>query len=219
MKKLSVVALVALVMLGLAGSALADQFTTGDAAILIPDSSGGIITACQSLTVPASLIISDTPSVRIQTNHTWVGDLTYELRGPLNTLTVVNRPGRTGAGAGDSSDYSSVTPLMLGAMAPSGIDAEGIGNDTTGMDTLCGGGDAIGTNDCPDNYLPNPDTADSPNAGLGTDFSDFTGTDAVGVWMLCVADSAGGDTGTLVSWTLGFNAMPVPVELLSFSVE
>ncbi len=218
MKKTSVLALAALAMLCLAGWALADQFTTGDAAIAIPDNTGTVVT-CQSLTVPASLIIADTPSVRIQTDHSWVGDLTYELRGPLNTLTVVNRPGRNGAGAGDSSDYAAATPLMLGAMAPSGVDAEEIGNDSAAGDAACGGGDAIGTNDCTDNFLPNPDASDSPVAGLGTDFSDFTGTDAVGVWMLCVGDSAGGDTGTLVSWTLGFNSMSVPVELLSFSVE
>lgn len=220
MKKVLGIALVVVSTVGLVGWAMADQFTTGDAAVAIPDNSMGVITACQDIVVPGPLMITDTPSVSVGVDHSWVGDLTIELRGPLSTLTVMNRPGRSGTGAGDSSDAdNAISPIMFGAMAPSGVDAEEVGNDSTMADTGCGGADDVGANDCVDNFTPNPDAADTPNAGQGTDFSDFTGTDAAGTWTLCISDSAGGDTGTLQTWSLGFNGMSVPVELISFSVD
>ena len=75
-----------------------------------------------------------------------------------------------------------------------------------------------GSAGCDDNYIPSPDTADTPIAGLGTNLADFVGEDAQGTWTLCMADSASGDTGDLSSWTLAINAT-VPVELQHFNVE
>jgi len=46
----------------------------------------------------------------------------------------------------------------------------------------------------------------------------FDGGSSLGVWTLCAADSAGGDTGTLTAWTISFTP-DVPVELQSLSVE
>ena len=63
-----------------------------------------------------------------------------------------------------------------------------------------------------------PDPSDTPHAGLGTNLAQFDGGSSLGVWTLCVADSAGGDTGTLTAWTISFTP-DVPVELQSLSVE
>jgi hypothetical protein len=79
------------------------------------------------------------------------------------------------------------------------------------------GGDNVCEFDGVCQYISAPDAADTPIAGLGTDLSDFVGTDSNVVWELCVADSAGADTGTLVTWSLGFGTLPV--ELQSFEIE
>ena len=189
-----------------AAPAMAQQvITTGDAAAAIPDNTGAA-TTCQSVTA-VSETITDL-NVQYSITHTWVGDVTVEVQGPSSTLTIINRPGRNGVGAGDSSDYDG-TGLNFSDSHP---------NDAELMGAVPGGGDAVCTFDGICNYFPNPDTTDTPVAGQGTNLADFNTTDAAGTWNLCVADSAGGDTGTLVSWTLGVNA-PVPVELESFSIE
>ena len=194
--------------------ASAQIFTTADGPVAITDNSGGTITDCQTINVPGSVVITSL-EVEVTNAHSWVGDVTYELRAPAGAgggvLTIVNRPGRNGTGAGNSDDYQDATPIRYSNIAPSGVSAE-----TTG-DAPCAG-TIDGSADCPDNYLPAPDTSDTPIAGQGTDLDDFNGMDAMGDWMLCAGDSAGGDTGTLTSWRLGVN-QAVPVELMGFSID
>ncbi|MDW8478640.1 MAG: proprotein convertase P-domain-containing protein [Xanthomonadales bacterium] len=67
----------------------------------------------------------------------------------------------------------------------------------------------VGTAACPpDNYIPAPDAADTPIAGVGTNLAQYDGQLADGTWRLCVADSAVFDTGTLQSWSLIVTAAP-----------
>ncbi len=204
-------ALVVAILAVAAIPASAQIFTTGDAALPITDFTGTLVD-CQSINVPSSIVITSV-EVEVTAAHSWVGDLTYELTHPDGTtkLTVMNRPGRNGAGAGNSDDFQDATPIRYSNVAPSGVDAETVG------DAPCTGV-IDGSADCPDNYLPAPDATDTPIAGLGTDLDDFNGSDAMGTWVLCAGDSANGDTGTLTSWRLGVN-VAVPVELMGFSID
>lgn len=208
-------------------------FTTTDPPVPIPDDSGGVVSACQSIQVPTTT--ETTPvRVRVRVDHTWAGDLMFQLQGPASgsatirhttavdrlfrlegasgTLTLLNRPGRTGTGPGADDDLSSSVPITFGDDAESGVAAESMGAG-------CGG--TIGqTSGCPDNYLPSPDPLDVPFPGVGTSFADAFPMDAQGAWTLCAADSAPGEVGTLVSWSLvTFPGGIIPVELMSFTVE
>lgn len=220
MKRFSHVVAAAALLVMPASSMLAQTiYVTGSGPIAIPDNTG-TLAACQSINVPDSVIISDV-NVEFTAEHSWVGDLTFRLMSPASTmLTLVNRPGRTGTGAGFSDDYITSVPIILNDTGNAMFPAERIGDDTLG----CTSGDIDGTGGCPTVYMPAPDTSDTPIGGVGTNLADFNGENSLGTWMLCVGDSAGGDTGTLTSWRLGINLASdpmtsLPVELQSFSVE
>lgn len=191
----------------------------------IPDQTPGL-DVCQTIFVPVSITIGEV-EVEITATHTWVGDLTFQLTRvasstlPLahqgsasGTLTLLNRPGRSGngGGPGNSDDLVAETPVRFSDFASSSQSAEALG------DPPCGGV-IDGSPDCPDNYLPAPDVADTPFPGQGIDFfTTFHGLDSLGEWTLCAGDSAAGDPGTLISWRL-FIGHIIPVELQSFSIE
>ncbi len=194
--------LLSLLMMPSLGLAQAATYTTTDAPVPIPDNSAGVFTACQSIVVPpAAGTIADL-DVQTAITHTWVGDLTIRLQSPggASTLMLMNRPGRTGTGFGRSADFASTTPITFNDAAPSGRSAETIGENPAA--TACPGTLVVGAGCGPDNYIPAPDAADTPIAGLGTNLAQFNGQPASGTWTLCVADSAGGDTGTLTSWSM-----------------
>lgn len=193
----------------LAGSG---PYTTSDAPLAIPDNTGALGT-CQTITVPSvpGEDITGTVTVQISAAHSWIGDLTFRLQPPVGgNLTLLNRPGRTGTGAGQSDDLQSATPITYDDAAASATTAETMGAGCAGIIGVTAG--------CPDNYTPSPDAADLPIAGEGTNLAQFTGAQRNGVWTLCAGDSASGDTGTLTSWSLTF-ANSTPVELLSFGVD
>ena len=186
-------------------------FTTANAPIAIPDNTGTLGT-CQTITVPSGGgdIVGDV-NVSIASSHSWIGDLTFRLQSPgAEQLTLVNRPGRVGTGAGASDDLVVATPIAYDDSAPSGTSAESMGAGCAGIIGVTAG--------CPNNYIPAPDAADTPVGGVGTNLAQFTGDASNGVWTLCVADSAAGDTGTLSSWSLTFTGS-TPVELQDFGVE
>ncbi len=186
-------------------------YTTADPPIAITDNTGALGT-CQTITVPSvpGEDITGTVSVQITASHSWVGDLTFRLQPPVGTnLTLLNRPGRSGVGAGESDDFATATPITYDDAAASLTSAESIGLACTGV---------IGAGCGPNNYIPAPDATDTPIAGEGTNLAQFTGGQRNGVWTLCAGDSASGDTGTLTSWSLTF-VNSTPVELLSFGVE
>lgn len=198
--------------LGVSGSLTnpAVRFVTRDPPALIPDNTGGTFVACQTVVVTgAPIFFPNNNVVEVAASHSWVGDLTMRLTSPAGTtLTLLNRPGRTGSGAGNSDDLVGTTPIFYTDFPASGLSAEDIGDSC--------GGTINGSTGCPDNYSPGPDASDTPIAGQGTALSSFDGENPNGTWTLCAADSAGGDTGTLISWSLNFC---IPVELESFTVE
>jgi len=187
-------------------------FSTGNPAAPIPDSTGALGT-CQTITVPSVSgedVVGDV-NVSIAASHSWIGDLTFRVQAPGGSqLTILNRPGRLGSGAGESDDLATGTPILYDDTAPSGISAESMGAGCAGTIGVTAG--------CPNNYIPNNGGADTPIAGVGTNLAQYTGLAANGVWTLCVADSAGGDTGTLTSWSLTFTGSS-PVELQDVTVE
>ena len=212
MKKSSITILLALGML-VGAPSFAQTFTTVDAPVAIPDNSGGVITACQTITVAGAPASITDVNVELGADHSWVGDTTVELThdpgGTPTTLTLMNRPARTGTGAGDSSDLSSGFPVFY--------NDEIAVTSAEDMGAAAGNGDNVCEFDGICDFLPAPDAADTPNAGVGTNLADFNGLDANADWQLCMADSAGGDTGTLTTWSIGFGTLPV--ELQSFEIE
>jgi hypothetical protein len=142
--------------------------------------------------------------------HSWVGDLTLRLTSPgASVLTLINRPGRLGAGFGNDDNLVSGTAITYSDTAASATSAEDQGDGCVGTIGVTAG--------CPDNYLPAPDATDTPIPGVGTNLAQYDGADPNGVWQLCIADSGAGDTGTLTSWSITVTS--TPVELQSFSIE
>jgi subtilisin-like proprotein convertase family protein len=191
----------------LAGTTL--TFTTSDPAATITDNTG-TFTACQNITVAGMPTQITDVTVSVSSNHSWVGDLTLRLTSPsASVLTLINRPGRLGTGAGNDDNLVTGTPITYSDTAASGVSAEDQGDGCAGTIGVTAG--------CPDNYTPAPDATDTPIAGVGTNFAQYDGADPNGVWQLCIADSAAGDTGTLTSWSITVTS--TPVELQSFSIE
>lgn len=191
----------------LAGTTL--TFTTADPAAVIPDATG-TFAACQDITVSAMPTIITDVTVAVSAAHSWVGDLTLRLTSPgLSVLTLINRPGRLGAGFGNDDNLVSGTPITYSDTAASAVLAEDQGDGCVGTIGVTAG--------CPDNYIPSPDATDTPIPGVGTSLAQYDGADPNGVWELCFADSGGGDTGTLSSWSITVTS--TPVELQSFTIE
>lgn len=200
------VAILAAGALGAVAPALAQTtFTTTDPAVPIVDNTG-TLSACQNVTVSGMGAITDA-NISVAATHTWIGDLTIRVTAPgaaaNSELTLLNRPGRTGTGAGNSDDLASATPILYDDAAPSAVSAEDMGDGCAGVIGVTAG--------CPDNYIPAPDAADTPIAGVGTNLAQFNGragADVNGTWTLCAGDSAAGDPGTLTSWSLILTGAP-----------
>lgn len=184
-------------------------FSTADGPAVVPDNTGAA-TACQNITVAAAGPVIDDLNVSVASGHSWVGDLTLRLTAPnAEVLTLLNRPARVGAGAGNSDDLVASTPVIYDDAAASATSAEDMGDGCVGVIGVTAG--------CPDNYIPAPDAADTPLPGVGTNLAQYNGDNPNGVWQLCLGDSAAGDTGTLNSWSLTVST--TPVELESFSID
>jgi subtilisin-like proprotein convertase family protein len=188
----------------------AQIFTTADGPVSPVDNSD-TFSVCQTITVPGGTgVIGSLVTVEITMEHTWIGDLAFQLTSPAATiLTLLNKPGTNTGGNGNSDDLILGTPILYHDAAASGVSAEDMGDACAAV--------INGTPGCEDNYIPAPDSG-APFPANGTNLADFNGETADGVWTLCVGDSAGGDTGTLSSWRLGVDVV-IPVELESFSVE
>ncbi len=191
----------------LAGTTL--TFTTADGPAVITDNTG-TFTACQNITVAGMPTQITDVTVSVSAAHSWVGDLTLRLTSPAaSVLTLINRPGRLGAGAGNDDNLVSGTPIIYSDTAASATSAEDQGDGCAGTIGVTAG--------CPDNYIPAPDATDTPIPGVGTNLTDLDSEDPNGVWQLCIGDSAAGDTGTLSSWSITVTS--TPVELQSFTIE
>lgn len=190
---------VTMTMLIATGDSLAVSFTTPEAAKTITDDTGTQST-CQDIFVNFTPAIVHDIVLSVETTHTWVGDLRFDLShlDSGNVLTVMNRPGRTsGSSNGNPDNLNSAYPIIYDDYAQSGIPAENMGDDGDCDSPVIG--DPVGQ--CPaDNYFPAPDPGDG---GLGSSFAGvFKGTNGFATWRLCAGDYATGIEGTLTSWSM-----------------
>ncbi|MEO6349374.1 MAG: proprotein convertase P-domain-containing protein [Candidatus Limnocylindrales bacterium] len=162
--------------------------------------------AINTSAIPAGHVVTDI-TVEVAITHTWVGDLTIKLRSPLGTiLTLLDRPqgdastnsvGDDGAGAdaGDSSNLSSTYPLLFN-------DAYTLDAESVGLGQLSAGTGCQADSRC--RFFPNPDQSLAAHTSVA-DFAALDGEPAPGTWTLGVGDSASGDTGTFVEWSISIN--------------
>lgn len=153
------------------------HFTTVDVPAAICRTPGLVIldnaTATDTMPVTAQGVVQDL-NVSINATHTWVGDLSFSVKhvDTNTTVTIIDRPGTTGTGAGCSAND---------------VDAE---LDDEGSD----GPVEAQCSTTPPALFGNP----TPNNAL----SAFDGESFAGTWQLTVTDSAGGDTGVVNEWCL-----------------
>ena len=206
-------------------AAQAQVFTNGPGlGIAIPDNTynGTVGTmVCNTIAVPSGGGGGDTVDnlrVTIRMNHTFVGDLTIKLIGPTAIVTTLtSRPGvietaddgNDTAGFGENSNLANANPLTYEQVAVTESEQMGkVPSDLATGDTIC----LFAGSPC--NYNPDNGAATS-SEDLSTAYD---GTTKVGNWQLCIADSAGADTGSLDGWTLDLFAT-TPVELIDANVD
>jgi subtilisin-like proprotein convertase family protein len=136
--------------------------------------------------VPDGLLITDL-NVDLLIQHTWQGDLTVELEKDGTRITLIDRPGVPQSTFGFSTDNfgnpSNGTEMLLDDEASLYYDLP----DTSGFN--------------------NPTGAWKPSPGL---LSAFDGFSTAGLWTLYVTDSAGGDQGSILQWSLHATTAAVP---------
>jgi hypothetical protein len=122
-------------------------------------------------------------SVIMGVDHTWLGDLTFTLSHNGVSVMLMDRPGYTGSGLGDSSDLNWAYPLTF--------------NDTVGAPA-----ESIGSL-CLANQFPGWSGACSPTTFIShQSLSAFDGMDKFGLWTLSISDAAAGDLGFFKRWTV-----------------
>jgi len=159
--------------------------TSGTISVAIPDGTGAAATSTLNIAgVPtgAGAAITEV-KVTMNINHTWVGDVDVNLRAPNNAILnlVGALDGGTGGNATDNftnTAFSSIsTTPISGAAAPR--------TGTFAAEARAGFG--------PTGFIQTVNTW----AGLVP-----TSASANGAWTLAMGDFAGGDAGTLTSWTI-----------------
>lgn len=119
--------------------------------------------------------------IQFEVEHPHIGDLVMTLTHGNTTVSLVDRPGRTGSGPGCDADLSCARRIFLGDAASAPIEC---GSPT--QCALCFPGGQV------------PEGFYAPNQPLGT----FSGQDAFGPWRLSIADHAAGNIGYLCGWSL-----------------
>lgn len=202
--------LVGLVALAAAPMALAATNTysagPGLGLAMVDDAYNGSLASMTSSSINVPSIGADTitnVTVTVGMAHTWVGDLTIKLQSPGGGLvTLLNRPGlvTTDDGAGCCGDSSNlVSNIVMTYDDSAATSAELLGANFPGTN------DVITT---PTSYAPAADGA-LPAGNL----SALDGQNATGLWRLYLGDSAGGDLGSLDSWSITITSVPEPTSL------
>ena len=203
MKPVSLFLLTSLLCLGSTQAATVITETYSKAvSSLIPD--GDVNGVLQTIEVSGSSLIGiDQIIVAITTTGGWNGDL-YAYLWHDGVLTVLlNRPGRALSQPGGSGTSGMTLTLA----------------DTALTDVHTAAGALIGAFQ-PDGRFIDPSLSldTTPRTDL---LADFTSTSPNGTWRLFIADVAGGDEATLVSWSLSLTGTSVPepasIGLLSFA--
>jgi len=138
----------------------------------VPD--GVLSQSFQTIESPGPIIITDL-DVDLNALHTWPGDVQITIEHLGTSVIIYDRPGNPTSTFGCATDHFNII-----------LDDEGTGGP---IETVCNA--AAPSALSPPNYTPN------------NPLSAFDGLDAVGEWTITSRDFfTGGDTGTLVSWSL-----------------
>ena len=145
---------------------------------------------CADLVAPSEAVnVVAEVTLEIGIDHDWVGDLTIKLDSPSGTtVTLMSMPGEIRSaddGSGfsfESSDLVASAPILF--LAGAAVSAEDMGLSLANSEVICQD-DAI----C--EYAPDH------GAATASALSDFIGEASNGTWEICVADSVGGNSGTL----------------------
>lgn len=136
-------------------------------------------------------------AVNVALNHSFLGDLVFTLSHGGQTVTLLDRPGRTSTGRGDGSNLSASQPLQFIASATASA-------ESMGSQLLCTTLSTVGQSPFCSNTSFQPQQS----------FAPFLGAEMSGDWTLNVSDRATGvlglfnGTGNLVSWSLDLSAEP-----------
>ncbi|MBL7746203.1 MAG: hypothetical protein JNM19_02140, partial [Chitinophagaceae bacterium] len=152
--------------------------SSGAINLAIPDNNPAGVNSI--LTVPAStnLPAAGDLRIRINANHTWVGDLKFTLTSPCGTTFLFDRPGVPALAAGNADNLAGVYTFDLAGAT--------VIPETAGSGTVA-----------PGTYRPS-DVGGAPHNWAGLTFP----CAAAGNWTLNVSDNAGLDLGTLVDWAI-----------------
>ncbi len=157
--------------------------------LAIPDNIPAGVTS--DLVIASGTTITDL-NVKIESTHTWVGDLIYKLTNVTSgtTVTIVDRPGVPASTNGCSGNDINAT-----------LDDEAAGG---AVETQCAGS------------APTISGTFTPSNPL----SAFDGQLRAGTWRLTVSDNAGADLGTLTRWCIsGSTAAALPDGVFENSFE
>jgi subtilisin-like proprotein convertase family protein len=179
----------------LSGTAVGGTIVSGANDVVIA-SSGAInlaipssTTVTNNLTVPAySYTSAANLKVRLNINHTWVGDLRIQVTTPCGTTVLFDRPGVPPLAAGNSDNLGTST----GTTPPPGVYIFDIGAGTVIPETNVGTGFIA-----PGSYRPS-DINGAPQNWTGLTFP----CSAAGTWTISIQDNAAGDQGNLVDWAI-----------------
>lgn len=129
--------------------------------------------------------------------HTWIGDLvvfvSYDGVDGTAGSSLFNRVGKTNAttGFGDNSNLAGTYSFN-----------DGGGDLWAAAAAASGSGDIV----APGVYFASGGLDPAPLSLNGL----FVGLNAKGTWRISIVDAAGGDLGTLESWSIDFVKSPVP---------
>ncbi|MBX2905943.1 MAG: proprotein convertase P-domain-containing protein [Taibaiella sp.] len=151
--------------------------SSGAISVSVPDANSTGTTAALNVSLPSGAVITGM-SVNFNLTHTWVSDMSINLVAPNgNRLNLVNSQGGSGDNFVNTTFSSTSATSVVGASAPF-------------------------TN----TYAPQGATGVGSIA-YPSNVTSFSGLYSVpnGTWLLSMRDQAGGDLGTLTSWSLTIN--------------
>ncbi len=136
-------------------------------------------------------------SIEIDLTHTYAGDLVVTLTRGVTTITIFDRPGVPPGSVGSGSDFVGFGYIF----------EDGGGDLESAIYPVIPSTVPLGTYAAQDSML-----------------GAFGGTSLTGTWILSIEDFAGGDTGTLNSWTINLNesappAVPEPSTVVLFGAS
>ncbi len=159
--------------------------SSGPIAVIVPDANAAGIATTLPVALPAGAAITSM-TVTINMTHTWDADMVFNLKGPNGTqvLNLINSVG----GSGDNFTNTTITSVAGSPLI------------STGTPPFTG------------TYAPSAANAVGPTAFV-SNVNTFTALFANapnGNWTLAMRDLAGGDIGTLTSWSMTINYTVLP---------